>query len=136
MQVLQFECFYLESVSESPDEAFRVRNHVLRYYLSDSTLELIEPPVLNSGIMPGKVLKRHAVAKGDGSGPVGPADFTIGGTVTIYGRTLKFVACNALTRVSCAAAGSFPYCCLHWQARSHTTVSLRLSSRGVHAGVV
>lgn len=97
--MLQFECFYLEAVSETADESYRVRNHALRYYLSDGTLELIEPPVMNSGMPQGKVLKRHAVARPDGGGPLGPADFTLGGTVTIYGRTLKFVACNEFTRV-------------------------------------
>ena len=50
MQVLRWFGYFKEAVPESPHENHRIRQIVICYYLSDDTLEVLEPRVLNSGI--------------------------------------------------------------------------------------
>ena len=66
--------------------------------------------MLNSGLPQGKVLKRHVVTKAGGSTPIGPDDFAIGGSVALYGRSLKLNACNDFTRVRAPAAAAVNLC--------------------------
>jgi hypothetical protein len=43
------------------------------------------------------VLKRHKVEKGPGAGHVCQADFTVGSTITLYGRTIFLTDCDNFT---------------------------------------
>jgi len=48
--VLRFYCYFQESVVEDPHENYRVRKCIIYFYLSDNTIHVTEPRVMNSGI--------------------------------------------------------------------------------------
>eukprot|EP00596_Hydrurales_sp_CCMP1899_P010197 CAMPEP_0119044362 /NCGR_PEP_ID=MMETSP1177-20130426/30912_1 /TAXON_ID=2985 /ORGANISM="Ochromonas sp, Strain CCMP1899" /LENGTH=594 /DNA_ID=CAMNT_0007014377 /DNA_START=123 /DNA_END=1904 /DNA_ORIENTATION=+ len=52
--------YYVESVGIQEE---RARKMEIVFYLEDSTLEVIEPYIPNCGIIQGRILKRHKVAK-------------------------------------------------------------------------
>eukprot|EP00750_Incisomonas_marina_P000854 INCI10659.1.p1 GENE.INCI10659.1~~INCI10659.1.p1 ORF type:complete len:751 (+),score=165.55 INCI10659.1:173-2425(+) len=103
-QVLRFEGYFKEAVTESNDESFRVRKVIFYYYLEDDSLQISEPKVENSGIPQGSFLKRHK-AKSDGGDPVKPEDLLPGHNFTIYGRTYHIVDCDGHTRSLLTKAG-------------------------------
>lgn len=103
-QVLRFEGYFKEAVTESNDESFRVRKVIFYYYLEDDSLQISEPKVENSGIPQGSFLKRHK-AKTDGGDPVKPEDLLPGHNFTIYGRTYHIVDCDGHTRSLLSKAG-------------------------------
>lgn len=49
-QVLRFFGYFLEAVTESNSENFRVRRVTVMHYLADDTLQITEPKQDNSGI--------------------------------------------------------------------------------------
>lgn len=97
-QVLRFYGFFQEHVSERADENSRYRHCVLMYFIEDGTVQVSEPKVENSGIPQGRFLKRHRVQRSDGTGYLGPGDFTIGEDLTIYGRTFHITGADRFTR--------------------------------------
>merc|ERR1719446_1891570 len=60
--VLRFYAFFKEGVSESSQETYRARKVVILYYVTDHTLEIIEPKQMNSGIPQGCFLKRASAS--------------------------------------------------------------------------
>lgn len=103
-QVLRFEGYFKEAVTESNDESFRVRKVLFYYYLEDDSLQVSEPKVENSGIPQGAFIKRHKVKTEDGQ-PVKPEHLLPGRNFTIYGRTFHIVDCDAHTRKVLGKAG-------------------------------
>ncbi|KAJ9588706.1 hypothetical protein L9F63_017998 [Diploptera punctata] len=52
-QCLTFRAFFKQSVYESPDEHYRVRQVNIIYFLEDDTITVMEPPIDNSGLTQG-----------------------------------------------------------------------------------
>uniref|UniRef100_A0A8C3U5H7 EF-hand domain containing 1 n=1 Tax=Catharus ustulatus TaxID=91951 RepID=A0A8C3U5H7_CATUS len=59
--VLKFDAYFMEEVAMSPAENYRIRQVGLYYYLEDDSMCIIEPKVKNSGLLQGKLMKRHRV---------------------------------------------------------------------------
>lgn len=96
-QVLRFYAYFKEAVHESPSEADRVRKCTVQFFLVDGTAMVIEHREENSGIPQGTFVKRHRIPKPSGD-PYDWTDLVVGGEITIYGRTLRIVDCDAFTR--------------------------------------
>jgi hypothetical protein len=93
-----------------------LRRFELRYYLSDSTVEVLERLGVNAGRDPSRAFtsRRHlprqkhlqvdggVVMRGNAMLPeeeyYQPGDFDIGAIVNLYGRQLRLVGCDAYTR--------------------------------------
>ena len=82
---LCFHCWFKHPWFEGDVEGFDVRNFLLRYYMSDQTLEIIEDDKK-------AFLKRTQLKKADGSN-FEPPDFAVGRVFTLSGRT--FTVCDA-----------------------------------------
>jgi EF-hand domain-containing protein 1 len=67
------------------------------YFLEDDTISVIEPPVENSGISQGVLVKRQKLAKDSGE-YFTPKDFNIAQNVTFYGKTFRIVSCDKFTQ--------------------------------------
>eukprot|EP00927_Polykrikos_kofoidii_P056561 TRINITY_DN50662_c0_g1_i1.p1 TRINITY_DN50662_c0_g1~~TRINITY_DN50662_c0_g1_i1.p1 ORF type:complete len:623 (-),score=80.64 TRINITY_DN50662_c0_g1_i1:117-1985(-) len=97
-QVLRFYAYFQEHVVERWDENSRYRQVVIMYNMEDGTISMSEPKIENSGIPQGRFLKRHQVPREDGTGFVGPTDFSVGEQITFYGRTYHITGCDRFTR--------------------------------------
>eukprot|EP01029_Cantina_marsupialis_P015936 TRINITY_DN3528_c0_g1_i2.p1 TRINITY_DN3528_c0_g1~~TRINITY_DN3528_c0_g1_i2.p1 ORF type:complete len:532 (-),score=144.71 TRINITY_DN3528_c0_g1_i2:201-1796(-) len=95
-EVLRFYGYFIEAVTESPDEAVRVRKCVILYYLTDGTMQILEPKQTNSGIPQGTFVKRHALPKPNGDF-YDYGDLSFGVEISIYGRTFRIVDCDKAT---------------------------------------
>ena len=92
-KALRFFGYFVEEVEESLIEKSRVRKVVITYGLHDATLSVTETPaVANSGLRHGSIMGKHY----DPS--VTLADLYIGDAVTIRGRQMFLVDCDAFTR--------------------------------------
>jgi len=99
-QVLCFNAYFQESVTERRDEQSRIRLVKIYFYLEDDTIQIVEPVVPNSCLPQGTLVRRHRIAK--------PApnddqfftvdDFNVGHEVTIYGRAFVLFTCDAFTK--------------------------------------
>lgn len=102
-QVLRFFGYFEEPVihherfSAAPLASARVRRVTVFFYLTDNSISVSEPRVLNSGIPQGDFLKRSVMAKPNGS-PIDPQDLVVGGQVKLCGRTIHLVDCDEATR--------------------------------------
>lgn len=97
-KVLRFYGYFKESIVESNIENHRIRKVILYYYLEDDSMHVAEPRQDNSGIPQGMFIKRHKLTKEDGVSFFTPDDFSVGETVTIYGRTFYLVDADGFTR--------------------------------------
>ncbi len=91
-QMLHFKAYFNEAVVESPAETFRVRPIILRYFLEDDTIEAFEERRRNDGMAGSKFLRRMQHPA------VSLETLRVGGTLTLYGKTLRIVACDEATR--------------------------------------
>lgn len=98
LQVLRFYGYFKEAVVESAVENHRVRKVVVQYYVTDGTIQVIEPKEDNSGIPQGTFLKRHRVEKAEGGGYVNATDLVVGSEVELYGRTYYLTDADDFTR--------------------------------------
>ena len=97
--MLMFKGFFKENVEQSTIEKQMVRKVIIRYYLDDNTIEILEPVIRNSGIPQGKFLKRQKVPKDlDYREFVSFLDFKLGETVTIFKKNIMIHDCSAFTR--------------------------------------
>ncbi|KAG1708286.1 hypothetical protein DVH05_024966 [Phytophthora capsici] len=108
--VLRFFAYFIEPVelADGLSES-RVRRVIVCFYLSDRSISISEPRVVNSGIPQGEFMRRTVVRKsGNKSFPLprehisedfySPEDFRIGGELHLYGRVFHIVDCDAATR--------------------------------------
>lgn len=93
-QSLSYGAYFTEKALDGRD---RHRQCVIRFHLEDGTVDVHENKTDNSGIVQGRILKRHAAVGASGT-PLAIADFQIGRPVTIYGRVYNVVCADAFTR--------------------------------------
>uniref|UniRef100_A0A8C5TKP6 EF-hand domain containing 1 n=1 Tax=Malurus cyaneus samueli TaxID=2593467 RepID=A0A8C5TKP6_9PASS len=104
-KVLKFDAYFMEEVSISPVENYRIRHVGIYYYLEDDSMCIIEPVVKNSGLVQGKLMKRHRVPKNDQGDFYHWKDLNLGIDLHIYGRTYRLVNCDAFTKVFLESQG-------------------------------
>ncbi|RLO07558.1 hypothetical protein DYB28_000130 [Aphanomyces astaci] len=111
-QVLRFFCYFLDSSSDDSSNRDRststpetsgpplptIRRLVLHYYLSDASIEVCEPRVVNSGLDQGLFLRRTILNHPSTSQPYTPSDLVVGSSLPIKGRLFTLVDCDAATR--------------------------------------
>jgi len=98
-KVLRFYCMW----DDTPSLYGEVRRFVLHYYLADDTVEIVESYRSNSGRDPfPKLLNREKLPvvwdKPGRKEFYTAADFTLGGTVSVFGRDLLICDCDDFTR--------------------------------------
>jgi len=54
MQVLSFDGFYTEEVSQRPSEPYRVHRCKVMFFLEDDTMQVVEQRQENSGLTQGQ----------------------------------------------------------------------------------
>ncbi|XP_056151069.1 EF-hand domain-containing protein 1 [Lampris incognitus] len=97
-KVLRFYAYFKQDVLHSPDEEFRVRSVVIYYYLEDDSMCIIEPLVENSGIRPGKLIKRQCLPKNDHGDHYHWKDLNVGMDLMVYGMMYHITRCDDYTQ--------------------------------------
>jgi hypothetical protein len=97
-KVLRFFAFFREGVAESPEEGARARNATILYYLTDDTIEIIEPRQLNAGMPQGCFLKRMKLFSQALGREYTETDLHISGKFEVFGRMFRICDCDAYTR--------------------------------------
>lgn len=95
-----FNAYFKQTVHESPNEYYRVRDVKIYYYLEDDSMSLVEPVIQNSGIPQGKLIKRQRLPKNDLGDFWHWKDLNIGMNITIYGKVFHTYDCDKFTTVS------------------------------------
>eukprot|EP00163_Fabomonas_tropica_P034786 TRINITY_DN9832_c0_g2_i1.p1 TRINITY_DN9832_c0_g2~~TRINITY_DN9832_c0_g2_i1.p1 ORF type:complete len:713 (-),score=250.44 TRINITY_DN9832_c0_g2_i1:235-2373(-) len=97
--VLRFKAYFKETVEESRDENYRVRQVEIMYYLEDDSISINEKKRANTGLPQGTFIKRHCIANPDRPGDtIHFSDLVIGSDVTIYGRRFHIYDVDTFTR--------------------------------------
>ncbi|CAF1268119.1 unnamed protein product [Adineta steineri] len=99
-QVLCFDAYFQESITERPQEQYRIRKCRVYFYPEDDTVQVVEQRQNNVGYPQGTILKRHRIPL------AAPNDdrfytydqFNVGSEVSFYGRIYKLIDCDAFTR--------------------------------------
>ncbi|CAF1645758.1 unnamed protein product [Adineta ricciae] len=99
-QVLCFDAYFQESITERPEEQYRIRICRVYFYPEDDTVQVVEQRQNNVGFPQGTILKRHRVPL-----PAPNDDrfytydqFNVGSEVSFYGRVYKLIDCDPFTR--------------------------------------
>nr|XP_022908102.1 EF-hand domain-containing protein 1-like isoform X1 [Onthophagus taurus] len=95
---LTFPAFFKQSVVESPDEYYRVRQVNIIYFLEDDTITVMEPRVNDSGLNQGKLVRRGKIQKFDDGTCWHWKDFDVGKDIAIYGVVYHTIDCDLFTR--------------------------------------
>jgi hypothetical protein len=69
------------------------RTFIIQVYLEDDSIQIMEPPLRNSGFKGGVFLTRCAIPSATSNGNITPTDIYIGNTITMLSH--KFVIHNA-----------------------------------------
>lgn len=117
-QVLRFSAYFTEEVPYSPAEPWRVRFVNILHYLEDGTTQVTEQRDKSGDrITSGFLVKRSRIPVNatdagaqntnefEAPPALGPANFAVGGTVTIHGRKLTILDGDEFTRNYMEAAG-------------------------------
>jgi Ca2+-binding EF-hand superfamily protein len=104
-QVCVFDAYFKEAVPESAVESYRVHLVKLQYFLEDGTVCLIEKREENSGLMQGRLVKRHRVPHATEPRAIEVYDLNVGGTIEMYGRVYRIFDCNSFTREYLSSIG-------------------------------
>lgn len=96
-EVLCFHSYFKEAMHERENENFRVRKVKIMFYREDGSISCTEAKFQNSGMPQGAFMHRHKVPKNE-SEYIQWTDLQVGGSITMYGRTLQIVSCDAFTR--------------------------------------
>lgn len=94
---LTFRAFFKQSVAESPDEHFRIRQVNIIYFLEDDSITVMEPPVPNAGLDQGRLVRRAKIPKGESGRYWHWKDLNVGIDLTIYGITYHICNCDEFT---------------------------------------
>ncbi|XP_043928311.1 EF-hand domain-containing family member C2 [Protopterus annectens] len=99
-QVLSFDAYFYEAVTEKREEKYRVRQCKIYFYLEDDTIQVVEPPMKNSGMPQGTLIRRHRV-------PLPPPHddefyrlehFNINKEIVLYSRVYTITDCDQFTQ--------------------------------------
>ncbi|NWV07111.1 EFHC1 protein, partial [Ptilonorhynchus violaceus] len=104
-KVLKFDAYFQEEVATSAEEHYRIRQVGIYYYLEDDSMCVIEPKVKNSGLLQGKLMRRHRVPKNEQGDYYHWKDLNRGIDLTMYGRTYRLVDCDSFTKVFLESQG-------------------------------
>ena len=102
--VFQFSSFFIEQVSESPDETVRVRRADIYFYSQDGTIHIEEPRIENSGLPQGQFLRRETIVKPNGENYT-LRDLRIGNVLSATGREFVIVDVDGPSRTKLVALG-------------------------------
>ncbi|XP_063079728.1 EF-hand domain-containing protein 1 isoform X2 [Engraulis encrasicolus] len=97
-KVLRFFGYFQQTVLFSPEEEYRVRPVVLYYYLEDDSIGLFEPPVENSGMPQGKLIKRQRLPKNDRGEHYHWKDLNVAMDLCVYGVKYRVTHCDRYTQ--------------------------------------
>lgn len=102
-EVLRFQAYFQEPVHDggsSDTSGFRVRTFALMFHLSDDTISIEEPRIVNSGLTQGKFMKRTRVERhrAVGGGCYQPIDLMVGQDLWVYGRRFRITDADERTR--------------------------------------
>ncbi|EDV19218.1 EF-hand domain-containing protein 1 [Trichoplax sp. H2] len=97
-KVLCFQAFYKQAVHESADEYYRIRFVKIYYYLEDDSIAIVEPPMRNSGMPQGKLLKRQRLPKDDFGSTWHWKDINLGVNLSTYGKVFHIYDCDKFTQ--------------------------------------
>uniref|UniRef100_A0A1B6KML1 DM10 domain-containing protein n=1 Tax=Graphocephala atropunctata TaxID=36148 RepID=A0A1B6KML1_9HEMI len=96
-QCLTFRAFFKQSVAESPDEHFRIRQVNILYFLEDDTITVMEPPIKNAGYDQGRLVRRAKIPKGASGQFLHWKDLNVGIDIVMYGITYHICNCDEFT---------------------------------------
>ncbi|XP_060732345.1 EF-hand domain-containing family member C2 [Tachysurus vachellii] len=98
-QVLCFNAYFQEAVTQSREETYRIRKCKIYFYLEDDTIQVVEPEQKNSGIPQGTFIHRHRIPL-----PAPEDDkfynlhhFNINQEMLFYSRTFMITDCDPFT---------------------------------------
>ncbi len=100
----RFLAYFDEKTIDNGREMTRARTVEIVFHAEDNTLEITEQKIRNSGIVQGKILKRHQVCKPNERGEIVAgviltlSDFYAGAVLNIYSRSYVVVDCDRSTR--------------------------------------
>lgn len=99
-KILCFDGFFQETLQEVKGSPFLIRKVKIYLFLEDSTIQVVEPRVDNSGLNQGILISRQRIRF---SPPMEDnfydiLDFNIGKEVELYGKVFKIIDCDRFTR--------------------------------------
>lgn len=97
-KVLRFYGYFRQEVLHSPEEHFRIRPVVIYYHLEDDSMCVTEPPVENSGIPQGKLIKRQRLPKNQCGDLYHWKDLNVGMDMSLFGTVYRITHCDAFTQ--------------------------------------
>lgn len=97
--MLRFYGYFRQDVLHSPVESFRIRPVVIYYYLEDDSMCVIEPPVENSGIPQGKLIKRQRLTKNQHGELYHWKDLNLCMDMNVFGTEYRITRCDTFTQV-------------------------------------
>ena len=113
--ILRFDAYIKETFPDGnrgplPGATHSEQEHVIRhvmikYFIEDDSISVVEPPVENSGLAQGVLVKRQLLPKQIDDMVGGQVqyysiqDFAIGKDMTFYGKTFRIVGCDLFTEV-------------------------------------
>ncbi|KAJ3379728.1 EF-hand domain-containing protein 1 [Entophlyctis sp. JEL0112] len=93
--VLRFDAYFKQTVHESTEQ-YHLRKVKIYYFVEDDSISVVEPPVENSGIPQGVLIKRQRLPKNSQEFYL-IKDFNVGINITFYGKTFRIVSCDKFT---------------------------------------
>ncbi|KAJ3028205.1 UNVERIFIED_CONTAM: EF-hand domain-containing protein 1 [Siphonaria sp. JEL0065] len=93
--VLRFDGYFKQTVHESTEQ-YHLRKIKIYYFVEDDSISVVEPPVENSGIPQGVLIKRQRLPK-NSTEFYTIKDFNVGINITFYGKTFRIVSCDKFT---------------------------------------
>ncbi|KAJ3413555.1 EF-hand domain-containing protein 1 [Chytridiales sp. JEL 0842] len=93
--VLRFDGYFKQTVHESTEQ-YHLRRVRIHYFVEDDSIAVVEPPVENSGIPQGVLIKRQRLPKSS-TEYYTVKDFNLGVNLTFYGKTFRIVSCDKFT---------------------------------------
>jgi len=105
-KILSYHCYRSQELSKDPDDAKVVRKLIIQYFIEDDMLRILEPPVPNSGLPSGILLRKARVPKKKGKGFVRWKDLTIGADVEIFQVRYHIYDADEYTRRYCENQGA------------------------------